>query len=413
MRQAETAQAAGTQLRAVSGFRAVLLMAVMLSGPPLMSLTFSAIAPALPMIAEHFGNGTSGGTMIAQWIMTTPAIGLMLGGPSGGWLIDRVGPRRLIIAALAGFALGGSAGLWVETPALLFAGRFLMGLSAATIAIAATWLIGERYEEHRRRRLIAAQDTIAGITAMGAVLLAGFAAQAGSWRTPFAIYLIAVPLLFAAVASVPTISRTKASGVSEITGQSLAKALMPHWRIYAVIVAMAGLMMMPATQVPFLLQASGVEDPVVRSRVIACSALLAIVGAALFPLLRSRLGEGGTFRVIVLAYLLGTATLSLAGNALQAALGCACMGIGTGLFGPFFASLLISRTSSEVRGRALGFMFGAIFLSEFLSPLVILPLRHAFGVHGGFGALACLLAAGLVATILRSPFKLEVSQAGV
>lgn len=409
MTRTHQVESAAARLRAVIGWRAVLLVAVMLSGPPLMALTFSAIAPGLPMLAAHFG-GQAGGTMLAQWIMTTPAIGLMLGAPSGGWLIDRIGPRLLIIAALAGFAIGGSAGLWANDPASLLVGRFVMGFCAAIIATAATWLIAERYEEQQRRRLIAAQDTIAGMAAMSAVLLAGMAAQSGGWRAPFAIYLVAIPLLFAAIASVPAVRPTiTAAGNSSTPPLGF---LARHWPIYAIIVATAGLMMMPATQVPFLLQSSGVEDAVVRSRVIACSALLAIIGAALFPVLRKRLGEPGTLRVILLAYLLGTTTLSLATNALGAALGCAAMGIGTGLFGPFFASLLISRTEPALRGRAIGFMFGAIFLSEFLSPLVVLPLRAQFGGNGSFGAMACLLAAGLVASIVKPPFRLQASHAG-
>lgn len=389
-------------LRAIAGWRAVLLIAVMISGPPLMSLTFSAIAPVLPMIAAHFSD-QAGGTMLAQWIMTTPAIGLMLGAPSGGWLIDRIGPRRLILAAFTGFAFGGSAGLWGESPAVLLAGRFVMGFSGATIATATTWLIGARYEERQRRNLIAAQDTIAGMAAMSAVLLAGIAAQAGGWRAPFAIYLVAVPLLLAALVSVPALHPTTNRDGGQASALPISE-LMPLWPIYAIIVSSAGLMMMPATQVPFLLQSIGVDNPVVRSQVIACSAFMAIIAAALFPSLRGRLGEAGTFRVILSAYMLGTATLSLAARPETAAIGCAAMGVGTGLFGPFFASLLISRTPPALRGRAIGLMFGAIFLSEFLSPLVVLPLRHAFGVNGSFGALACLIAIGLMTATARRPF---------
>lgn len=392
---------AGESLYVVAGWQRFLLIAVMLSGPPLMALTFSAIAPALPMIAAHFSD-RAGGTMLAQWIMTTPAIGLMLGAPSGGWLIDRIGPRRLIIAAFTGFAIGGSAGLWVDMPGALLLGRFVMGFSGATIATATTWLIGARYEEHKRRRLIATQDTIAGMAAMSAVLLSGIAAQAAGWRAPFAIYLVAIPLLIAAWISVPALR--PANNQAGEMGRITIRGLVPLWPIYAIIVAIAGLMMMPATQVPFLLQANGMDDPIIRSRVIACSAFAAIIGAAIFPLLRARAAEAGTFRIILSAFLVGTAILSTAADAITAAAGCMAMGFGTGLFGPFFASLLIARTDPALRGRAIGFMFGAVFLSEFLSPLVVLPLRHMFGINGSFGALACLIAAGIIATIVKRPF---------
>ncbi|WP_157704811.1 MFS transporter [Sphingobium herbicidovorans] len=363
-----------------------------------MALTFSTIAPVLPMIAAHF-RGQAGGTMLAQWIMTTPAIGLMVGAPAGGWLIDRIGPRSMTIVAFTGFALGGSAGLWADDPVVLLASRFVMGFSGASIATVATWLIGARYDEAARRRLIAAQDSIAGIAAMSAVLISGIIAQPGGWRAPFAIYLVAVPLLLAAVASVPAI-RPRSPQAAVAFAEPLA-SLTSLWPIYAIIVAMAGLMMMPATQVPFLLHANGIEDPIIRSRVIACSAFATILAAAAFPIVWGRLGKAGTFRLILTAYLLGTATLSMVSTAGLAALGCFLMGLGTGLFSPFFASLLIARTSPGLRGRAIGFMFGAIFLSEFLSPLVVLPLRAAFGVSGGFAALSALLFVALLASLIR------------
>lgn len=400
-------EAAQNELRQVTGWRAWLLIAVMLSGPPLMALTFSTLAPVLPMIAQHF-SGRDGGTMLAQWIMTTPAMGLMLGAPIGGWLIDRVGPRLMTIAAFAGFALGGSAGLWADDPLVLLVSRFVMGFSGASIATAATWLIGARYDGSGRRKLIAAQDALAGIAAMSAVLISGMIAQASGWRAPFAIYLIAAPLLAAALLAVPRLASSGVGDTSEAAPR--LSALAPLWPIYLTIVAMAGLMMMPATQVPFLLQADGITDPVIRSRVIACSALASILSAASFPLFHSRVGEAGTFRVIVASYLIGTAVLSLAQSAEVTALGCFLMGIGTGLFSPFFASLLISRTEPALRGRAIGLMFGAIFLSEFLSPLIVLPLRANFGVHGGFAALAAMLAIGLAAIFVRRPFTLGAAQ---
>lgn len=401
MSEGRAEETVASDLRGLHGWRALLLIAVMLSGPPLMALTFSTIAPALPMIAAHF-RGQSGGTMLAQWIMTMPAIGLMLGAPCGGWLIDRIGPRAMTMAGFAAFALAGSGGLWLQSAGGLLISRFVMGFAGATIATVATYLIGARYDETARRRMIAAQDAIAGIAAMSAVLLSGVLAQAGGWRAPFAIYLVAVPLLAAAILSVPAFRR----GASrEETVEQPLSSLLPLWAIYLVIVAMAGLMMMPATQVPFLLQTHGVEDPVIRSRVIASSALASILAAASFPLVRGRLGEAGTFRTILAAYAVGTAVLSLSTTALNAAIGCFVMGLATGLFSPFFASLLIVRTDPGLRGRAIGLMFGAIFLSEFASPLVVLPLRHAFGVNGGFAALSCLIVAGLVVALARRPFN--------
>ncbi len=387
---------AARQLRAVRGGRGLALLAVMLSGPPLMALTFSTIAPVLPAIAAHFAaQGT--GTLFAQWIMTAPAMGLMLGGPVGGLLIDRIGPRYLIIGAFALFALAGSAGLYLDNAVALLLSRFFLGLAGSCVATTATWLIGERFDELGRRRVIGIQDSIAGAAAMSAVLLSGMAGAAGGWRLPFAIYLVAAPLVLLAGVAVPRI----AMAATARTAAPARTVLLSLWPIYAIVLAMAGLMMLPATQVPFLLESNGVTDPVTRSRVIACSAALSILSAALYAPIRRRLGERGTLALILLAYALGTTVLSQSSDAWGAAFGCMLLGIGTGLFSPHFASVLIARTPPPTRGRAIGLMYGTIFLGEFLSPLVILPLRAAFGVHGGFLALGLALFAGFLFAVLH------------
>lgn len=385
------------RLRAVQGARGVLLLAVMLSGPPLMALTFSAISPVLPAIGLYFGGAGSRGAFVAQWIMTTPAIGLMIGAPASGMLLDRLGVRRLILAALAGFALGGAAGLYAESLGTLLLGRFVMGLSGATLTTGTTWLIAARHDEAERRRLIAAQDAISGVAAMTAVLLSGVLGQSGGWRMPFAIYLVAVPLFGCALATIPALRRQ----TDRSRATPPATALTRLWPVYALVLALAGLMMMPATQVPFVLEAIGVQDPVARSYVIAASALLSILSAASFPWVRARAGEVGTLRLILAGYGIGTALISVAPNAAMAAAGCAFMGAATGLFSPHFASLVIARAEPALRARAIGLMFGFVFLSEFLSPAVVLPLRAALGVQGGFAALAVMLAAGLLASFGR------------
>lgn len=384
-------------LRAITGPRWIALLIVMLSsGPPLIALTFSTIAPVLPAIGKHFGSDT-GSTFFAQWIMTAPALGLMLGGALSGFLIDKIGPRFLIITALCLFALGGSAGLYLDDPVAMLFSRFLLGLGGSSAATTATWLVGERFDELARRKLIGIQDACAGIAAMSALLLSGMLGAHIGWRMPFAIYLVAVPIALLARLSVPQIKTASTREDSATTG-TMFSAL---WPIYAIVLAMAGLMMMPATQVSFLLDSHGISDPIIKSRVIASSAATSIVAAALYARVRGLLGERGTLSAILLAFALGTVMLSQSGGVWDTAFGCMLLGCGTGLFAPHFASVIIGRTPHNMRGRALGFMFSAMFLSEFVSPVIILPLRTAFGQQGAFLAISAALFTAFIIAVLQ------------
>ena len=87
-----------------------LLVAVLLSAAPCMALMFVLVAPVLSSLAAHFGHGTTG-ALIAQMIMTLPGIGVILGGPITGWLVERAGTRRTLFASLIAYTLAGLGGL--------------------------------------------------------------------------------------------------------------------------------------------------------------------------------------------------------------------------------------------------------------------------------------------------------------
>ena len=232
---------------------------------------------------------------------------------------------------------------------------------------------------------------------MSALLLSGMLGAHIGWRMPFAIYLVAVPIALLACLSVPRIKTASTREDSATTG-TMFSAL---WPIYAIVLAMAGLMMMPATQVSFLLDSHGISDPIIKSRVIASSAATSIVAAALYARVRGLLGERGTLSAILLAFALGTVMLSQSGGVWDTAFGCMLLGCGTGLFAPHFASVIIGRTPHNMRGRALGFMFSAMFLSEFVSPVIILPLRTAFGQQGAFLAISAALFTAFIIAVLQ------------
>jgi dipeptide/tripeptide permease len=63
--------------------------------------------------------------------------------------------------------------------------------------------------------------------------------------------------------------------------------------------------------------------------------------------------------------------------------------------------MLLQRAAPEVRGRAAGFMYSAVFLGDFINPLVITPLRTGLGIHHAFLVVAGVLAMGAVVVMLR------------
>ncbi len=102
------------------------------------------------------------GPFFGQLIATMPSFGLIVGGAPTGWLIDRLGIRRVLIGALLMFALFGSAGLYIEDPALLLLSRFGLGFAAVAVGAATISLLGARFAGAARARIPRAGGNILG-----------------------------------------------------------------------------------------------------------------------------------------------------------------------------------------------------------------------------------------------------------
>ncbi len=124
---------------------------VMLSGSIMMALIFTVLSPVLPQIAEHYG--ASGGVTIAQFIMSAPGVGVIVGGLTGGFLVDRFGRKRLLCIALALFAVAGCAPLYVDNAWGLLASRAVLGWSGATTQAAVIGMIASTFREPLRAKI--------------------------------------------------------------------------------------------------------------------------------------------------------------------------------------------------------------------------------------------------------------------
>src|SRR5882757_11329811 len=90
--------------------RDYLAMAVMVSGGWWMALIFTAIAPILSTMSDELG-GAKNGYWIGQLTMTIPDIGIIVGGPIAGLLVERYSARMLLFASFALYAVAGAAGM--------------------------------------------------------------------------------------------------------------------------------------------------------------------------------------------------------------------------------------------------------------------------------------------------------------
>jgi MFS family permease len=391
--------ATGTPLSRLQTWLAII---VMLSGTTFVALVVTAVSPIMQELADYFGKGGHG-KEVAYGIAVVPSVGIMIGGPITGWVIERTGSRNFLLTILVIFGLAGSAGLYLNDLSLLIATRFILGVSSAGIVTCTLIMIGEYFEPVMRTRILGYQGAVGATAALLIILASGQLAKFVGWRAPFIMYLIAFLMFIAAAIAIPKRPLAEFRKVKEIAPPGTMIALLP---LIAVITALFIGSFMPTIQVSFLLADNGVNDPATKSLVLGASALMVGIGSAVYGPTRLRLGDRWTMRLCAGLIGIGIVVMGFGHDAMGVALGCAISGIGTGLLNPQTNNMLITRAGPGARGRAVGMGYFARYGGDFLNPVLVGPLTRTYGIHIAFILTGAAFIAGtavdLVARVKRS-----------
>jgi MFS family permease len=390
--------------RGLDRWRDWVAIAVMVSSAPSLALIFTATGPVLPLIAKHFapdghpaftipGIGLPvDGPFFAQMLGTLPSVGLCVGGAAAGFAIDRFGSRRVLLWAIAAFALFGSAGLYIDNAVGLLASRFALGFAAIAYGSATIAMIGNRFDDIGRARTLSWRNILGGISGIISITAAGGIAYTHGWHGVFALFLVPLVMIPATLFGVaPAAPRGTARNEA-----AAKESLLFLWPILTLAVFLAVVMMMNTTQFQFLLAENGVTDPKELSHVMLAGTIMSMVGSLLYSLLGLKIGFSLNYSISALLLGLGVMTVGLSHGPLVAAMGGALTGTGSGWLIPHLSRTILARTPASARGRAVGFFFFAIYLGDLINPIVIRPISLQLGLHrtffiiGGIVALSAL-----------------------
>ena len=160
-----------------------------------------------------------------QWIITAYALpfgALLL---LGGRIADYVGRKKILIIALAGFALASAVGGAAQVGWQLFIARAMQGAFAAMLAPAALSLVTVTFSAAKERaKAFAVFGAIAGGGAAIGLLLGGVLTEYASWRW---CLFVNIPIaILAVVLAIPVLRESKVEGGThyDIPGAVLATA---------------------------------------------------------------------------------------------------------------------------------------------------------------------------------------------
>ncbi|MDP2237313.1 MAG: MFS transporter [Bacteroidales bacterium] len=348
------------------------------------------VSPSLPRISEHFADMPNI-ALLSRLVITMPALFIVFFSSLAGWSIDRFGRRVMLLGSLILYALAGTTGAYADNLYAILAGRALLGIAVAGNMVTLTTLIGDYFTGHERNRFVGFQGSFMAFGGVIFILIAGWLADI-SWEMPFWLYALSLPICILAWKSIPEpeIRRRKVLLLSNETKQFDIKT---SKFIYLMgFTGMALFYIIPA-QLPFLLkQTQGVSNSMI-GYAISVSTFSGALISLFYGSIRRRLSFQWIYAAAFSLFALGYLIIASAGSFYTILLGLLIAGAGTGLLMPNANLWMMSIAPEVSRGRMIGNLTMAVFLGQFISPIMVHPLITHGSVNDAFFYPGLLMAA--------------------
>ena len=364
------------------------------------------VAPALPAIEAAFAAApdvSANVSLLVRSLLTLPALGIIVGAPAAGWWLDRHPRRPILLVALVGYALAGTAGFLLEDLYAILVSRFALGLCVAVILPTVVTLVGEYYEGEERSSFLGLQAAFMALGGTVFVAVSGVLAGAG-WRYVFLVYAFALAVAALAAFALPEPQRAARTLGNGVVAADLPPVSRWVWFTYAcTVLGMLAFYIVPV-QSAFVMKAVGVGAEWLLGAGLIAATLVSAAVSANYARLRRRFGIAALFALAFGGMGLGYVVIGLGASVVAAITGSMIAGAGAGLLMPNGNACVIEASSPARRGRLLGGLTTAVFVGQFISPLAFSPVEAAAGGllpgHLWFGA-GTIAVAGLVLAVAR------------
>lgn len=343
----------------------------------------AAVAPALPAIERAYPD-VPDVALLTRMVLTITALFIALSAPLAGFLIDRIGRKPILVAALGLYVVSGTAAIWLDDLVDILISRAILGVAIGMLLTTATTLIGDFYQGESRNRMAGAQISVMVLGVAAGTTLAGFLADT-DWRLPFYMYLIAilvVPLVLLGIdePDAPLESVPRKGLLAPGTRFPVLRVGMIYGLIWLTLLST---FVIPS-QTAFLLPEIGIPGAFIAGISIA---VFNVVGAAMamqFRRLRARFDNNVILAVSFVLLGIGLLLSASAETIPQVMLGMIFAGLGFGPLMPALNAWLLSIAPVELRGRLVGGLTFFQFLGMFASPLYSQPVADIVGMTGAF-----------------------------
>ena len=369
----------------------------------LMLMGGAAVAPALPLIEQVF----PGQDTLVSMIITIPSLAVALVGFAMGALADRLGKVKVLATSLVVFTAAGAVGFLMEGGSdtqlyILLAFRFVVGIGIAGISSAVTALIAEYYTGMDRIKSLSYQSAAMGVGVLILEYTGGLLAEF-SWREPFLVYLIGVPILLMVLLTMKEPRRDVHDPAERIVPERKANKRLLMICYVTIFVAMTMAFLLP-TKMPTYLQ----TELAVSTSVTGLFLGVHGVTNACFSLMYRRFVQRlAPFRIIAIGFLLlavALLTLEVSESIASSVVMMIVAGAGLGMVCPAVSNTLAGETTASTSGKIMGGYSTCLNLGQFSISLISVPLFAAVGSSYPmmFGVMAAVAIVACVAFVFMS-----------
>lgn len=330
----------------------------------------AAIAPALGVISAHFACRNP---LLIQLIVSLPALFIILTNLLFPWLCRLMKTRTLALTGLALYVLSGAGAFFVDNIWLLLVFRALMGVSVGMIMPLSTGLLAYYFPPEEQAGLMglsAAMNQMGGVVA---TFLAGMLAGI-SWNYAFLVYLLGLIAVILVALFLPNERLSGRGGVS----LSLLKRFHPS--VMGMFLVMVLFFIYPTN---FALTASGtLSEMGVTLTMVGLDVVAFLVGLC-FGFLMKRFAVQMKY-VAPLGFAAGYLCLATGSGIVWLLLGSAFIGVANGIGVPYLNTIGSVKAGKEAATTVMPLLSAALYLGQFLSPLIVSPVASSTGTSPYF-----------------------------
>lgn len=347
-----------------------MVTATILSMSLLTVMAAAAIAPAMGIIRQHFASASD---MTVQLIISLPALFIILTNLCFLPVSRVLRTRTIAVIGLVLYVVAGTGCFFLDNIRALLVMRALLGVSVGLIMPLSTGLLSYFYPPEEQARLMglsAAMNQMGGVVG---TLLAGILASV-QWNYSFLVYLFGLIALVMIVRWLPN----EKLGSSNKRGKAFQprQLLKFHPSVIGMLLLTMVFFVFPTNFAIISARQLHLDTATITFIMVALDLLAFFVGLVFGKLMDAFRNSIKFFPPVAL--IVGYLFYAEAVNVTMLLVGSAFIGLGNGIGVPYLLTIASIKGGKNSATTVMPLLSASLYLGQFISPIVILPLAEMF-----------------------------------